>query len=56
MRDGVAAGEFEIDLRRIRNLNLEGDPLRSVLEAHLRSDDFFFVARFPTASTAPAGG
>ena len=49
MRDGVAVGGFEIDLRRIRNLNLEGDPLQSVLEAHLMSDDFFFVERFPTA-------
>ncbi|WP_243312941.1 YceI family protein [Fundidesulfovibrio agrisoli] len=42
-------GLFEIDMTSIADKNLEGDPLKDVLEAHLASDDFFFVSLFPTA-------
>jgi polyisoprenoid-binding protein YceI/rhodanese-related sulfurtransferase len=42
-------GFFEIDMRSIANKNLEGDPLKEVLEGHLASDDFFFVSHFPSA-------
>jgi len=44
---GVINGHFEIDMRSIRNYNLEGDELQPVLIAHLESDDFFFVKMFP---------
>jgi polyisoprenoid-binding protein YceI/rhodanese-related sulfurtransferase len=49
IRSGALTGDFDIDMRTIRNINLEGDDLQPVLEAHLRSDDFFFVERFPSA-------
>lgn len=42
-------GRFEVDMLSIKNLNLAGDELQPVLEAHLKSDDFFFVDKFPTA-------
>lgn len=42
-------GQFSIDMTSIKNLNLAGDELQPVLEAHLKSDDFFFVKLFPEA-------
>lgn len=48
--DGAVGGHFEIDMRSIRNYNLEGDELQPVLVAHLESDDFFFVKLFPKAT------
>lgn len=47
--DGAAAGKVEIDMNTLRNINLEGDELQPVLEAHLHSDDFFFTKLFPKA-------
>jgi rhodanese-related sulfurtransferase/polyisoprenoid-binding protein YceI len=47
---GAVGGHFEIDMRSIRNYNLEGDELQPVLIAHLESDDFFFVKLFPKAT------
>lgn len=49
VHDGSFTGSFTLDMRSIVNRSLAGDPLREVLEAHLASDDFFFVERFPTA-------
>jgi polyisoprenoid-binding protein YceI len=49
IKDGTISGRVEIDMTTIRNLNLEGDELQPVLEAHLRSDDFFFTKMFPKA-------
>lgn len=46
---GDLAGEFTIDMTSIKNLDLEGDELQPVLEAHLNSDDFFFTTMFPEA-------
>lgn len=46
---GDLAASFVMDMKSIRNLNLEGDELKPVLEAHLHSDDFFFTAMFPQA-------
>jgi polyisoprenoid-binding protein YceI len=42
-------GVVEVDMRSIKNIDLEGDELQPVLIAHLESDDFFFVKRFPSA-------
>jgi polyisoprenoid-binding protein YceI len=36
-------------MHTINNVNLQGDELKPVLEAHLKSDDFFFIERFPEA-------
>lgn len=40
---------FTMDMNSIKNVNLEGDELQPVLEAHLKSDDFFFATLFPEA-------
>jgi len=50
MRDGQISGKIEIDMKSIKNINLEGDPLQPVLVSHLMSDDFFFVDLFPKAT------
>lgn len=47
---GQIGGTFEIDMKSIKNINLEGDPLQPVLVSHLMSDDFFFVDIFPKAT------
>ena len=46
---GTPAGKFTIDMHTIKNSNLQGDELQPILEAHLKSDDFFFVKLFPWA-------
>lgn len=46
---GRVEGEFEVDMRSLKNVDLEGDPLQPVLMAHLFSDDFFLVDAFPSA-------
>jgi len=48
--DGLIGGIFDIDMRSIKNISLEGDELQPVLIAHLESDDFFFVKMFPKAT------
>ncbi len=47
---GQIKGDFTIDMNSIDNLNLAGNDLKPVLEAHLKSDDFFYVKQFPTAT------
>ncbi|MBT8372293.1 MAG: YceI family protein [Deltaproteobacteria bacterium] len=49
INDRQITGMVEIDMNTIHNINLEGDELHPVLEAHLRSDDFFFTKMFPKA-------
>ncbi len=49
IKDRTVTGTVDIDMNTIRNINLEGDELQPVLEAHLRSDDFFFTKMFPKA-------
>jgi rhodanese-related sulfurtransferase/polyisoprenoid-binding protein YceI len=50
VHDDQIGGTFEIDMRSIKNINLEGDPLQPILVSHLMSDDFFFVDIFPRAT------
>ena len=50
VKQGVVTGSFDINMKSIKNLNLAGDPLQSVLVSHLMSDDFFFVEKFPKAT------
>ncbi|MDD3312835.1 YceI family protein [Pseudodesulfovibrio sp.] len=47
---GEPSASFTLDMASLRNLDLEGAELHPVLEAHLRSDDFFFTALFPKAT------
>ncbi len=49
IKDGEITGSFVIDMNSIRDENLKGDELLPVLESHLKSDDFFFTERYPTA-------
>jgi polyisoprenoid-binding protein YceI len=46
----LAGGQVTIEMARIRCTDLEGSELHGVLIAHLHSDDFFDLARFPDAS------
>jgi polyisoprenoid-binding protein YceI len=47
--DALVGGHFEIDMTSISNNDLEGK-YKTKLEGHLKSDDFFSVEKFPTAS------
>ena len=49
VNDGEVSGKFTIDMNSIENVNLTGNELKPVLEDHLKSDDFFFVKKFPDA-------
>ena len=49
IKDRTITGKVEIDMNTLHNINLEGDEMQPVLEAHLRSDDFFFIKMFPKA-------
>ncbi len=44
-----AKGRIEVDMRSIRDFDLEEESWNSLLIRHLKSDDFFAVDRFPTA-------
>lgn len=47
--DGVlTGGEFVMDMTSIVNTDLEGE-YKGKLEGHLKSDDFFGIASYPTA-------
>lgn len=47
--DILVGGEFVINMTTITNTDLEGD-YKGKLEGHLKSDDFFGVTTFPTAT------
>ena len=46
----LASGHIELDMRSISNTDIEDASMREVLNAHLKSDDFFDVEHFPTAT------
>jgi polyisoprenoid-binding protein YceI len=48
-KDILTGGSFEIDMSTITVTDLEGE-YKGKLEGHLKSDDFFGVAKFPSAS------
>jgi len=48
-KDILTGGNFEIEMSTITVTDLEGE-YKGKLEGHLKSDDFFGVAKFPTAS------
>ena len=50
LEDGIIkGGSFTIDMASITNEDLEGE-YKGKLEGHLKSDDFFGVENFPTAT------
>jgi len=50
VQDNFITGIFDIDMHSMTNTNLEGDELQPVLVGHLKSDDFFLVDHFPSAT------
>lgn len=46
----ITAGKFYIDMNSIKNLDLTDTAYANKLIGHFRSDDFFNVEKFPTAS------
>jgi polyisoprenoid-binding protein YceI len=47
--DKLTGGMFEVDMTSIKNTDIEGGG-RGKLEGHLKNEDFFNVAEFPTAT------
>jgi len=48
--DKIASGNFVIDMTSITNNDLKNEGYNQKLVGHLKSDDFFGVEKFPTAS------
>jgi len=51
----LTTGSIVLDMQSIANLDLQDPAWRDMLHRHLKSDDFFAVERFPTASFRLAG-
>ncbi|ULC60795.1 YceI family protein [Flaviramulus sp. BrNp1-15] len=47
--DKLTGGEFEIDMTSINTTDLEGE-YKDKLDGHLKSDDFFGIETYPTAT------
>jgi len=47
--NAIVAGEFVIDMTTITNEDLKNETYNQKLVGHLKSDDFFGVANYPTA-------
>lgn len=47
--DKLAGGSFVIDMNSIQDTDMQGE-YKEKLEGHLKSDDFFGVATYPTSS------
>ena len=48
--DELVGGSFEIDMKSIANSDLENEEYNQKLVGHLKSDDFFGVEKYPSAS------
>lgn len=51
----LVRGEIDLDMTGISNLDLQDEGYRKMLVKHLKSDDFFDVAHYPTAVIAITG-
>lgn len=47
--DKILSGSFIIDMNALENSDLEAGKMRDQLVGHLKSEDFFDVAKYPTA-------
>ena len=48
--DQIVAGKFVVDMTSITNTDIEDEGRNQRLVGHLKSDDFFGVEKYPTAS------
>jgi polyisoprenoid-binding protein YceI len=48
----LTAGNFTLDMNSIRNTDLADAAQKGMLEGHLKADDFFNVAKYPTGKFA----
>ncbi|MCG8309346.1 MAG: YceI family protein [Cytophagales bacterium] len=48
--DKLSGGSFEIDMNSIKNTDLESEEYNQKLVGHLKSDDFFGVAKYPKST------
>jgi polyisoprenoid-binding protein YceI len=48
--DKISSGSFVIDMTSIVNEDMEDPGYKAKLEGHLKSDDFFGVEKYPTAT------
>lgn len=48
--DELTGGEISIDMSTVKDKDMEGKPSAQTLEKHLMSEDFFDVAKYPTAN------
>lgn len=49
-KDAIVGGEFEIDMTSLKVTDVTNEGMNKKLTDHLRSDDFFSIAKSPTAS------
>ena len=45
----ISGGEFVIDMNSIKSLDMDNEEARTGLDNHLKNEDFFAVANYPTA-------
>ena len=48
--DVLTSGNFEIDMTTVSNTDIESEEMKTKLEEHLKSPDFFDVKKYPTAT------
>jgi polyisoprenoid-binding protein YceI/rhodanese-related sulfurtransferase len=54
-RGEIVSGSITVAMDTIRNLDLQDSDWNQLLVSHLKSEDFFHVARYPTASITLTG-
>ncbi len=53
--DAITGGEFVIDMSTIVDTDIKDEGTRAKLEGHLKSDDFFGVAKYPLSKLVLTG-
>jgi len=53
--DAITGGEFVVDMSTIVDTDIKDEGTRAKLEGHLKSDDFFGVAKYPLSKLVITG-
>jgi len=53
--DAITGGEFVVDMSTIVDTDIKDEGTRAKLEGHLKSDDFFGVAKYPLSKLVLTG-